>query len=571
MSILISPPQRTKTPFHQWRARILAFLLIAFALLIVGRLVQLQVVEHDRFLKSAQVMQEQMIELMPQRGAIYDRSGMLLAFDVRAVSIAVDSFNMTKPETIIAILASELGLAGEVLRDLIYRPSYFTWVKRQIDPSTAELIQQQAEKEQAYGLIFLDTWKRCYPQESLASNIIGFVGTDGHGLEGVELAFDEVLTGTPTYVYVVQGADHRTYHTAVVEQGSPGQDLHLTIDGRLQFICEEEIKYGVEKFRANDGFVVLLDPQTCTILAMAQLQRYNLNSFAESTPYQRKNLAVNFLFEPGSVFKAFTGLAALDYGAVSPGDSFNGNDGIRVSNHIMHNSGNESFGTVTFAEIIEQSINTGMIRVAQRLGEERLYHSLIGFGFGQQTGIALPGEEVGILRDVEEWSKLALAATSIGQSVAVTGIQLARATAAIANGGLLLEPQIIKQIGESEKDDSVLVHRIGAAESCTIMTRLLRQAVESGTGTPAAVSGFAVAGKTGTAQKATPGQGYAAGKYTSLFVGYLPAQKPQYLALVVLDEVKTLPVWGGYTAGQIFHNITSRVVNAEHLSPVAAY
>ncbi|MEE9542098.1 MAG: penicillin-binding transpeptidase domain-containing protein, partial [Candidatus Bipolaricaulota bacterium] len=216
-------------------------------------------------------------------------------------------------------------------------------------------------------------------------------------------------------------------------------------------------------------------------------------------------------------------------------------------------------------------INTGMIRVAQRLGEERLYHSLISFGFGQQTGIALPGEEVGILRDVEEWSKLALAATSIGQSVAVTGIQLARATAAIANGGLLLEPQIIKQIGESEKDDSVLVHRIGTAESCTIMTGLLQQAVETGTGTPAAVSGFAVAGKTGTAQKATPGQGYAAGKYTSLFVGYFPAQKPQYLALVVLDEVKTLPVWGGYTAGQIFHDITSRMVNAEHLSPVAAY
>ena len=155
--------------------------------------------------------------------------------------------------------------------------------------------------------------------------------------------------------------------------------------------------------------------------------------------------------------------------------------------------------------------------------------------------------------------------------MAVTGIQLARATAAIANGGLLLEPQIIKQIGESEKDDSVLVHRIGTAESCTIMTGLLQQAVETGTGTPAAVSGFAVAGKTGTAQKATPGHGYAAGKYTSLFVGYLPAQKPQYLALVVLDEVKTLPVWGGYTAGQIFHDITSRMVNAEHLSPVVAY
>ena len=252
-------------------------------------------------------------------------------------------------------------------------------------------------------------------------------------------------------------------------------------------------------------------------------------------------------------------------------DRFNGNDGIRVSNHIMHNSGNESFGTVTFARIIEHSINTGMIRVAQRLGEERLYRSLVNFGFGQRTGIALPGEEAGILRSVEEWSKLALAATSIGQSVAVTGIQLARATAAIANGGLLLEPQIIKRVGASEKDDPVLIRRIGTAESCLIMTGLLQQAVESGTGTPAAVTGFTIAGKTGTAQKATPGQGYAAGKYTSLFVGFLPSEKPEYLALVVLDEVKTLPVWGGYTAGQIFHDITTRVVNAEHLVPVAVY
>jgi len=571
MSILINPSQRTETQPHQWRARILALLLIAFALLIVGRLIQLQVIEHDRFLKAARVIQEQMIELMPQRGAIYDRNEMLLAFDVRAVSIAIDSFNMTKPETITAILTNELGLTSEVLRDLIYRPSYFTWIKRQIDPSTAKAIQQQTEKEQAYGLIFLDTWKRCYPQESLASNLIGFVGTDGHGLEGVELAFDKALTGTPTYVYVVKGADGRTYHTQIVEQGFPGQDVHLTIDSRLQFICEEEIEYGVGKFRANNGFVILLDPQTCAILAMAQLHRYNLNSFSESAPYERKNLAVNFLFEPGSVFKAFSGLAAIDCGAVCPGDRFNGNDGIRVSNHIMHNSGNESFGTVTFAEIIEHSINTGMIRVAQRLGEERLYHSLVSFGFGQQTGIALPGEEAGILRGVEEWSKLALAATSIGQSVAVTGIQLARATAAIANGGLLLKPQIIKRIGESEKDDSVVVHRIGTAESCATMTGLLQQAVESGTGTPAAVTGFAVAGKTGTAQKATPGQGYAAGKYTSLFVGFLPARKPKYLALVVLDEVKTLPVWGGYTAGRIFHDITARVVNAEHLVPVAVY
>jgi cell division protein FtsI/penicillin-binding protein 2 len=345
--------------------------------------------------------------------------------------------------------------------------------------------------------------------------------------------------------------------------------VYLTIDSTLQFICEEEIDSGVGRYLANTGFLVLLNPNTGEVLAMAQDRRYDLNEFWESTAQQRNNLATGFMFEPGSTFKAFAGLAALDLGIVSPSDTFNGNDGISVSGHIIHNSDNESFGTVTFAKTIQYSINVAMIRVAQMLGKEKLYDMLSGLGFGVVTGIELPGEVNGILRDAKEWSDLDLASASIGQSVGVTGIQLAQAMAAIANGGLVLAPRIVRQVGDDYSPLPTVLRRIASLQSCATMRDLMRSVVEKGTATWADVPGFEVAGKTGTAQKAVAGRGYVEGKYTSLFAGFFPAKAPQYLALIVLDEVKTTPEWGGYTAGAIFHDVASRLVLAEHITPVA--
>ncbi len=539
------------------------------ALIIIARLALVQGVEHDRWLTVARATHERTIELDPRRGTIYDRNGIPLAFDVKASAIAVDSFNMTKPDTLVRILSEELGRSPDEIAALIYRKSYFTWIDRKVDLETAKKIKARANEEDANGLIFIDTWKRCYPQGDLASNVIGFVGTDGHGLEGIELEFDKELSGTPTVVHVVRGADGRTYHVDTLEQGTAGKDIYLTIDAVLQHVCEDEIDRGVKRFQANTGFIVLLDPRTGEVLAMAQDRRYDLNEFNKSTPEERKNLAVSFLFEPGSSFKAFTGLAALEAGVVKVTDRFNGNDGIVVAGHTMHNSEDESFGTVTFAQIIQYSINTAMIRVAQRLGEERLYKFLVNLGFGKKTGIELPGEVAGILRNVKDWSKLALAATSIGQSVGVTGIQLARGMAAIANGGKLLKPHIIHKIGNGSAINPTIIRRIASPDNCATMRGLMRLVVESGTGTPADIPGFDVAGKTGTAQKAVPGVGYVPGKYTSLFTGFFPKDDPRYLGLVVLDEVHTWPVWGGNTAGWIFHNAFSRIALITHLPPVA--
>ncbi len=538
--------------------------------MIVGRLVQLQVFQHDQWLGLATAIQEQTVELLPRRGTIYDCNGVALAYDVKASAIAIDSFNMTNPEAICEVLSEELHLSIHKIRELIYQPRYFTWIDRSVELQASESIRRRVKEANANGLIFFDTWKRCYPQGDLASNIIGFVGTDGHGLEGIELAYDEQLSGTSAQVHVVKGADGRTYDTETLQQGEPGADVYLTIDSNLQFMCEEEIDSGVNRFRANTGFLVLLNPNTGEVLAMAQDRRYDLNSFWQSTAEQRKNLATGFMFEPGSTFKAFAGLAALDLGVVTPGDTFNGNDGIYISGHVIHNSDNESFGTVTFAKTIQYSINVAMIRVAQMLGKDKLYDMLSGLGFGVATGIELPGEVNGILRDAKKWSDLDLASASIGQSVGVTGIQLAQAMGTIANGGQVLASHIVKQVANDSTLLPTVLGRVASSESCATMRDLMRAVVEDGTATWANVPGFEVAGKTGTAQKAVAGRGYVEGKYTSLFAGFFPAKAPGYLALIVLDEVKTTPEWGGYTAGAIFHDVASRLVLAEHIAPVAS-
>jgi len=551
------------------RGRIAAAILIVCAAVIVGRLFQLQVAQHASWTAAAAAIQERTVELPPRRGSIVDRDGELLAFDVRAMAIAVDGINANEPDTLARILAEELRLALDEVSNLVQRASYFTWVDRRVDLETAQRIERRAREAGAYGLVLVDTWKRCYPQGCLASNVLGFVGTDGGGLEGIELAFDEHLRGEPRTLHVLEGADGRTYEIEVVEEGRPGDDLALTLDAELQFLCEEEIAAGVGRYRADGGMIVVLDPTTGDVLSMAQDTTYDLNRFWTSTADERRNLAVTHLFEPGSSFKVFTGLAALDAGVVAVGDTFDGNDGIEVSGHVMHNADRISYGSVTFGQIIEDSINTGMIRVAQRLGEGPLHDMLAELGFGQVTGIELPGEVAGILRDVKDWSGLALASTSIGQSVAVTGIQLARAMAAVANGGILVAPRIVRSAGA--RDTNVETAIVASGGACATMRDLMVRVVETGTGILAAIDGFPIAGKTGTAQKAVPGRGYVDGKYTSLFAGILTAENPEYVVLVVLDEVKATSVGGGSTAGPIFRATASRLIHHEQLVPAASY
>ncbi len=550
----------------QWRLWLVLIILSLWIIVVAGRLFQVQIVEHSAWLALAASIQERKLELPVQRGVIYDRTGIPLAFDVPTICIAVDSFNMTRPTRLVEIMADHLEMNIAELKDLIYRPRYFTWIHRQVDRAIAQSIAEEARQAGARGLIFINSWKRAYPAGSLASNIIGFVGLDRYGLEGIELFFNEQLTGTPKEIHVVRMADGSHYQTEVLIPGTVGQDIYLTIDKRVQFIAEEEISRGVAKFQAVKGFIIIIDPWTGEILAMAQDRRFDLNDFRRSTPQDRKNMAVNFLFEPGSIFKAITGLGALEAKVARSTDRFDGDTGLRIAAHTIHNAEHRSFGMVSFTEIMAKSINTGMIRIIQRLSEDQLYNFLRDLGFGERTGITLPGEEQGLLRHPDDWSALSLAMLSFGQEISVTGIQLAAAMATIPNRGLLITPSIVRSGDDSEAHTPG--RRVISRQTAAALSDMLRLTMTDGTGWRADIPQFNVAGKTGTAQKAIPGKGYVPGKYTSLFAGFFPACNPRYLALVVLDEVGTRPVWGGYTAGYIFRNTMERIILVHHIPPV---
>ncbi len=550
------------------RARFVRILLVVAAGLILVRLVQVQIIEHWSWLRAASASQERTIEMAPRRGAIYDRDGTLLAFDVKAMAVAIDSYNMTRPLELTKILTEELGLSAATVGKLIYRSSYFTWIHRKVDLATAKRIEERADKAGAYGLIFLNAWRRLYPQGSLASNVIGFVGSDGEGLEGLELEYDQALRGEPTWVHVVQGADGRTYQSRVIDEGEPGRDLHLTLDAELQLLCEEAVSACAARYTALSGMMIVLDPGTGGVLAMAQDKTYDLNAFARSSVAQRQNVAVTHIFEPGSIFKAVAGLSAVEAGVVKPDTLLQGTDGIKVGGHTIHNAGRLSYGAeaggkVTFRRVIEESINTGIVDATEELGKERLHQTMTQLGFGAATGVDLPGEAKGILRPAEQWTEVDRATASFGQSVGVTGIQLARALAVIANGGLLLTPHVVEPVETkpSQRKAEASPPRVADEAACATMRDVMTGVVHSARGSAAQtarIDGIKVAGKTCTAQKALPGQGYVEGRYTVLFGSLVPADVPELVFVVVFDEPKRPDggqVGGGSIAAPVFREV----------------
>ncbi len=535
--------------------------LIGFFLVVAGRLVQLQIVEADQWRALAKRFQEGTVTIPSPRGRIYDRHGVLLAEDVRAISVAVDTYHMTRPELLEQLLVAHLQIPREVVREKLYRPSYFTWIARAIPPGQAESLEQAARQAGARGLIFLEDRRRYYPHGELASNVIGFAGIDGKGLEGIELLFDEELQGRESVWSFVRMANGKEIERRQIQAGHPGRDLTLTIDSRIQHIAEQAITHGVRRYKAKAGIALVLDPWTGDVLAMAQDKRYDLNNFQNSRPEQRQNLSVIWPFEPGSSFKVFTMLAALEHNVIALDERVSGSATHRIASHTFRNADGREYGMVTPKDVIKNSINTAMIRIAQRLGEERLYEALKRYGFGQKTGIELPGEVSGYLPPVKAWSALEIGAIAIGQSVSVTAIQLASRVAAIATGGRLISPTIVK--GRTPRQET----RIASETSCRYLTEMMIETVRSGTGVLAQIDGYTIAAKTGTAQKAVPSQGYVKGKYVASFEGFFPAEAPRYVILIVLDEPSGREYYGSETAAPIFKEIAQQLITLERIPP----
>jgi cell division protein FtsI/penicillin-binding protein 2 len=535
--------------------------LIGFFLILAGRLAQLQLVEADQWRALATRFQEGTVTIPSPRGRIYDRNGVLLAEDVRAISVAVDNYHVTRPELLEQLLTSHLQIPREVVREKLYRPSYFTWIARAIPPDKAESLEQAARSAGARGLILIEDRKRQYPHGDLASNVLGFAGIDGKGLEGIELLFDEELQGRDSVWSFVRMANGTQIERRQIQAGQPGRDLTLTIDSRIQHIAEQAITKGVRRYKAKAGLALVLDPWTGEVLAMAQDKRYDLNDFQRSRPEQRQNLSVIWAFEPGSSFKIFTMLAALEHNVIALDERISGSATYRIASHTFRNADGKEYGLVTPKDVIKNSINTAMIRIAQRLGEERLYQALKRYGFGQKTGIELPGEVSGYLPPVQSWSALEIGAIAIGQSVSVTAIQLASRVAAIATGGRLIPPTIVK--GRTPRQET----KIASETSCRSLTEMMIETVRSGTGVLAQIDGYTIAAKTGTAQKAVPGQGYVKGKYVASFEGFFPAEAPRYVILIVLDEPGGREYYGSETAAPIFKEIAQQLIALDRIPP----
>ncbi len=544
-------------------------LALGFGLLaVLGRLIQLQVVEQATWAEAASRLQEEVVEIPARRGTLYGADGRPLARDVPSYSLALDNYHMTKPEVLVEILVEELGFTPAEAQDKVYRNSYFTWLSRKLDLEVGNRLRARARDLGVRGLLFFDSWMRAYPQGEIGLPVLGVVGVDGQGLAGLEYTYEQRLMGTPAVYRVLRGRDGRVYRLEVDDPGTPGDDLHLTLHPDIQAICEEEIAAGVDRYKAERGFAIVLDPRSGAILALAQAPTFDLQAPSATAEYLQP-WAVTQMFEPGSTFKALVGMVALHEGLVRPDDAFHADSPIMVMGVPLHNANpSEAYGLVTFERGIAQSLNVVLVQVAQRLGSESTYRYLAELGFGRPTGIELPGEASGILRPVEEWTDLDLATSSYGQGVAVTGVQLASGFGVLAGGGLLHRPHLVEGGGET-------VGRIVSSQATYEMRTILRKAVDPSRWVLpsrfADVPGYGIAGKSGTGEKAFPGEGYVAGHYISGFGGFFPWDEPEYVVLVVYDEIDTSEgmqrVWGANSAGPTLARIVREMDAVGLISP----
>ncbi len=520
------------------------------------RLYQVQIARHQDYSERAERQQNRVVELTPPRGTIYDRRGHELAVSVKVESVAADPTQIEDPAAAARQLATVLDLDADELAADLGSGRGFVWVERKIDSARADAVAAL----DLDGIFLLPESKRFYPLERLAAQVLGYVGTDNHGLGGLEYLYDPVVASEPGKRTVVRDARYGTvlYPDFEISGGRPGQDLFLTLDATVQHLVERKLAKAVVQTRAASGMVVVMEAGTGAILAMASHPTFDPGSFADYPDARRRNPAVMDAFEPGSTFKMITLAAALEAGAVEPRDIFDCEmGGIRFGRTLIKD--HHPFGMLTVRQILAKSSNVGAIKLGQAAGRERFYHTVEAFGFGRPTGIDLPSESAGILRPPAKWSPLTPHYLSFGQGLSVTAVQLTAAFATIANGGRLLEPYVVASIGRPgeprhEVHERRVVRLPISPSSVRQIRSMLKEVVADGTAKAAAISGYPAAGKTGTAQKAVPGAGYSGTRHLASFVGFAPADDPVLVAAVILDEPRPR-YHGGEVAAPLFKTI----------------
>ncbi|MBP7215702.1 MAG: penicillin-binding protein [Candidatus Omnitrophica bacterium] len=502
------------------------------------------------------------VELEPVRGTIFDTNDKPQALNITVDSLfaAPNEIPNSEKESMVRKLAPILNLDQAFLRERLNRDKSFIWIARKITPQQSDAIRNLKLK----GLGFIKESKRCYPNGYLTSQVIGFAGLDNKGLEGLEMGYDKYLRGEPGYALFLRDARQKRldlWEKMVLPKN--GYDVVLTIDEVLQYIAERELDKAFRLYRAKAASIVIMDPHTGAILAMANRPTFDLNNFSGIDKEKIRNRSVCDLFEPGSVFKIVTLAAALEEGKVHESDRFFCENGaFKVATHVLHD--HRPHGWLTFQEVIEQSSNIGTMKVAQILGEDTLYRYIKAFGFGAKSGLDVPGEISGIAKDPRSWSKISISAIPMGQEVGVTALQLVNAVSVIANGGQLMKPYIVKEIRDKSMEviksfPPTMVHKVISVEAASRARKILTGVVTKGTGKLAKPNNLEVAGKTGTAQKLEASGAYSHDKYIASFIGFAPADDPVIAIAVVVDEPRPY-YFGGVVSAPVFKNVAQDAV-----------
>lgn len=540
------------------RIRFIGGFFVLFFSLVVCRAFYLQVVKRDHLLKLADRQHQKIVPLTPARGTIYDANGSALAVSVEMDSCFAEPKSIADLDDAAARLSPVLGFPKETLLRKLQGNKNFVWLQRRLTPDVVKRIRAL----NIDGIGFVKETKRFYPNSEVAAHVIGFTGVDPEGLEGIELRYDSTILGGTGYLVTERDALGRdvALKGTVIQDGAMGHNVVLTLDKNIQYIAEKELAKAVDGSGARAGTAIVMDPHTGRVLAMANYPTFNLNAHGAYHQSLWRNRAVADSYEPGSTFKVFLIASALEEKVIRPGDRINCEGGsFSIGGRTIHDT--HKYGSLSIPEILKYSSNIGSAKIGNRLGASRLYSYLRNFGFGARTGIDLPGEAGGTLRDWNQWYGIDLATVSFGQGVTASSIQLAAAFSAIANGGTLMKPYLVERVVDSEgnviKSSSPQpLRRVVSETTAKNVARMMEGvAVEGGTGTNAAVEGFRVAGKTGTAQKVDPvTRGYSLTKRTASFIGFVPADRPRLTILVMVDEPKTSP-YGGVVAAPAFSSI----------------
>ena len=545
----------------------LAFLIL---LVVVGfRAYTLQVLKSGELIRRLKIQTTKNVPLSNRRGTIYDCTGAELAVSVDVDSLYVRPRLVRNKKDTAQKLSSILGVSRDKILSIIQSKQPFVWMKRQLSPD-------QSDKIRAFkieGIGFIKEAQRFYPNREIAGQLLGFVGVDSQGLEGLEREYDKEIRGRSGYLEVNRDALGRELFPEGIKtvDSIRGYDLTLTIDKNIQYLAERELQEAVLQAKARGGLAVIMDPRTGAILALAVAPVFNPNQGNSGSGEIWKNRAVTDVFEPGSVFKTILVGSALEEGVVKPGDMYDCENGsYHMGGKIIHDV--HPHGLLCVTDVIKYSSNIGASKIAQHLGKERFYQYICKFGFSQETGIEFPGEVPGYVPPSAQWRDINLGTISFGQGISVTALQLVTAYASIANGGVLMRPYLVKKIKDEngtviQETAPKAIRRVISAQSAQAVTDMLKTVIQpGGTGHNASVEGFEVAGKTGTAQKIAPGgKGYS-DRCVSSFVGFVPANDPRLAIVVVIDEPRGV-TYGGVVAAPAFSRMAQQILSYQHVYP----